>query len=245
MKKYSKILVLSVLCLTCLFGQKDVNAKETNIVYTNSNGVSFTQEEYDFFTRVYWDGYQKNMTQDVYNEYEDLDFLNAEFDSKTVYDVPKTRGTYFSSNYKSIKISKICDDNCRIAVVATWLVNPNIRSFDVIGAYLSGTTLQSTPNTRVVSSTQTKVALNIKKQEHGFGTSVLLPDTGDNVKLNQDFYVAKGGYVYASYQHAVRNATLTTSQKFNISGVGFGGVFSFYDEAYDVYDDMPGVDIQV
>lgn len=245
MKKCSKILVLLILCLTCLFGQKDVSAKETNIVYTNSNGVSFTQEEYDFFTKMYWDGYQNDMTQDDYNEFVSKDFLNAEFNSKTVYDAPKTRGTYFSSNYKSIKISKMCSDNCRISVVVTWLVNPNIRSFDVIGAYLSGTTLQSTPNTRVVSSTQTKVPLNIKKQEHGFGTSVLLPDTGDNVKLNQDFYVAKGGYVYASYQHAVRNATLTTSQKFNISGVGFGGVFSFYDEAYDVYDDMPGVDIQV
>lgn len=245
MKKYSKILVLLILCLTCLFGQKDVSAKETNIVYTNSNDVSFTQEEYDFFTKMYWDGYQNDMTQDDYNEFVSKDFLNAEFDSKTVYDAPKTRGTYFSSNYKSIKISKMCSDNCRISVVVTWLVNPNIRSFDVIGAYLSGTTLQSTPGTRVVSSTQTKVALNIKKQEHGFGTSVLLPDTGDSVKLNQDFYVAKGGYVYASYQHAVRNATLTTSQKFNISGVGFGGVFSFYDEAYDVYDDMPGVDIQV
>lgn len=245
MKKYSKILVLLILCLTCLFGQKDVSAKETNIVYTNSNGVSFTQEEYDFFTKMYWDGYQNDMTQDDYNEFVSKDFLNAEFDSKTVYDAPKTRGTYFSSNYKSIKISKMCSDNCRISVVVTWLVNPNIRSFDVIGAYLSGTTLQSTPGTRVVSSTQTKVALNIKKEEHGFGTSVLLPDTGDNVKLNQDFYVAKGGYVYASYQHAVRNATLTTSQKFHVTGLEYGDVFSFYDEAYDVYDAMPGVDIQV
>lgn len=245
MKKYSRILVVSILCLACLFGYKDVNAKETNIVYTNPNDVSFTQEEYDFFTKMYWDGYQKDITQNDYNEFVSKDFLNAEFDSKTVYDVPKTRGTYFSSNYKSIKISKMCSDNCRISVVVTWLVNPNIRSYDVIGAYLSGTTLQSTPNTRVVSSTETKVALNIKKQEHGFGTSVLLPDTGDDIKLNQDFYVAKGGYVYASYQHAVRNTTLATSQKFDVTGQEHGDVFTFYDEAYDIYDDMPGVDIQV
>lgn len=245
MKKYSKILIVSIFCLTCLFGQKDVNAKERNIVYTNSNGVSLTQEEYDFFTKVYWDGYQKDLTEEVYNEYVDLDFLNAEFDSKTVTEIPKTRGASFSSNYKSIKISKICDDNCRMVVVADWLVNPNIRSYDVIGAYLSGVELESTPNTRVVSSTQTKVALNIKKQSKGFGTSVLLPDTGSNVKINQDFYVSKGGYVYASYQHAMEKTTLATSQKFNVTGLEYGGVFSFYDEAYDTYDAMPGVDIEV
>lgn len=245
MKKYLKILIVSIFCLTCLFGQKNVNAKERNIVYTNSNGVSLTQEEYDFFTKIYWDGYQEDMTVETYNEYKALDFLNADFDSKTVIDTPKTRGTFFSSNYKSIKISKICDDNCRIIVVVNWLVNPNIRSYDVIGAYLSGVELQSTPNTRVVSSTQTKVALNIKKQSKGFGTSALLPDTGSNVKLNQDFYVSKGGYVYASYQHAMENTTLDTSQNFDVTGLGYGGVFTFYDEAYDIYDDMPGVDIQV
>lgn len=244
MRKYSKVIVAILLCMTCLFSIKEVNAKE--VYYTNKNDVALSKEEYDFFTKMYWDGYQESMTKAEYEEFVNMDFLNAEFDSKTKVFYPmQTRDTEIATPAKSLKITKLCSDNCRISVIATWLGNPTTRSYDVIGAYLDGVELQSTPNTSVVSTTETKVALNLKKQANGFGTSLLLPETGSEIKIRQSYYVSKGGRVYASYQHAMRNSTLPTSQSFNISVFGYGNVFDFYGDAKGVYDEMNGVDIDV
>ena len=41
------------------------------------------------------------------------------------------------------------------------------------------------------------------------------------------------------------NTTLAVSQQFNVSRIGYGGVFSFYGTATSVYDNMNGVDIAV
>ena len=42
---------------------------EEDIYYTNDNGVSLTKTEYDFFTKMYWDGYQEFVTPDGFKEY--------------------------------------------------------------------------------------------------------------------------------------------------------------------------------
>lgn len=247
LRKYSKLVIVSLICLSIMCSYSLVSAKETsNSYFTNENGVSLTKEEYDFLTKMYWDGYQKMMTQDEYNKFVENDIINGEFNTKTVTveDNPLTRGTSHTTASKSIKISASCSSNCLVAVTAKWLAQPTIRSYDVMGSYLSGVSLQSTPNTRVSSSSSTSFPTDIKKSGNNFGVSFKLP-SGSNVIINQDFYASKGGKIYSSYQHAMSNTTLATSKNYSFSLVGYGRVFQFNGTAKDVYDAMNGVDISV
>ncbi len=247
LKKYSKLILVSLICLSIICSYSLVSAKEvSNSYFTNENGVSLTKEEYDFLTKMYWDGYQKIMTQDEYNKFKENDIINGEFDSKvvTVGDNNLTRGTTHTTASKSLKVSKSCSSNCLVAVTLTWLGQPTIRSYDVMGSYLSSVTLQSNPNTRVSSSTSTTFPTDIKKSGNNFGVSFKLP-SGSNLIINQDFYASKGGRVYSSYQHAMSNTTLATSKSYTFSLVGYGGVFNFTGNARNVYDAMNGVDIDL
>ena len=78
----------------------------------------------------------------------------------------------------------------------------------------------------------------------GFGNSVLLP-SGSNLVINQILTTTPGGHIFASYQHAMQNVSLATSQLYTFSLGGYGNVFAFYGNAYGKYDGMAGVDIYV
>ena len=68
MKKQIKICAL-LLILFCALNSENVNAQE--VYYTNDYGVQLTQEEYEFLTKMYWDGYQEIMTQEEYEELQE------------------------------------------------------------------------------------------------------------------------------------------------------------------------------
>ncbi len=245
--RFSKLILVSLICLSIICSYTSVSAKETTSYFTNDNGVSLTKEEYDFLTKMYWDGYQKMMTKEEYKNFSDNNIMNREYAEKVVtYDLPKTRGTFHSSLAKSIKIARSCGEyDCFISVVTTWLGVPTVKSYDVMGcSFDGGIKLVSTPNTRVSSSDDTFFSQDLQKFDNGLGSSFKIP-TGSNLVINQDFYVTRKGHVYASYQHAMRETTLEVSRDYKISGIGFGGVFEFGDKASKIYDDMNGVDIAV
>ena len=75
-----------------------------------------------------------------------------------------------------------------------------------------------------------------------FDNSVDLAN-GSNVVLNMDFEVNPGGTVYASYQHAVSNTSLSVSRDYTISSSGYGNVFLFGTAGRSIYDGMNGVSI--
>lgn len=245
-KKYSKLVLVSLICLSIMCSYSLVSAKEVESYYTNDNGVSLSKEEYDFLTKMYWDGYQKIMTKDEYKKFHDNDIIHGEYNEKTlvVNEEPITRGTFHSTGAKSIKIATACQSNCLVSVVATWLGNPTIRSYDVMGAYLDGVSLQSTPVTRVSSSDSVSYTGTLRTFNNGFGVSFKLP-SGSGIIINQDFYASKGGNIYASYQHAMSNTTSAVSQDYTLSRTGYGKVFNFGSSAKNVYDAMNGVDISV
>ena len=70
----SKLILLSLLCLSFFSSFTLVSAKE--IYFTNDNGVSLTKEEYDFLTKMYWDGYQKMMTKEEYQRFDDNNIMD-------------------------------------------------------------------------------------------------------------------------------------------------------------------------
>lgn len=212
--------------------------------YKNDNGVTLSKEEYDFLSYMFWDGCQSLMTKVDYEKFINSDIMNGELDSK-IYNEPMTRATSIENNNRTFKISKSCTTNCLISVTLTWKNNPTVKSHDVMGAYLDGTSLQNTPTTMILTSNGSTKITDLKKANNGFGVSMLLPKSGNNIVINQNFRVSKGGTVYASYQHAMQNITLGDSKNYTFSKAGYGQVFKFSGTAASVYDRFNGVNISV
>lgn len=249
MKKSIKILLVIVGCLVVILGTKNVSAKE--VAYTNEKGFEFTQDEYNFFKKIYGQKFvKKYLDQDIYNQFSNTDFANAEVTTK-VYSTNESRqnptkdSPFFSSPAKSIQISKYCSSIlCKIYVTVTWLGDPTVKSYDDIGVYLDGPTRLGSASTVAYSTSNNNFAEATKYQTDGFGASVLLPE-GNDIIISQIFNYNGTGTVYASYQHAMVNTVLSMAQSFNISDIGYGGVFDFYNNADLIYDNMNGVDLDV
>ena len=108
MKKIVNLSLVFVMAL--LIGIISVNAKE--YYYVNDNGITFTKEEYDFFTAMYYDGYQAYMTSEDMAKFDnvikDASLVETkEYDESKVF-VPsgmQTRGNVHETNAKRLKIS--------------------------------------------------------------------------------------------------------------------------------------------
>lgn len=225
--------------LALFVGIMSVNAES---YYTNKYGVEFTKEQYDFFTEMYYEGYQNYMTEDDL-KYFDINNLIID-DIETVYSddlispyVDSTTGTK-----KTLKISKGPSvSGYTITVVADWFQEPSVRSYDVIGARFDGLALANKPTTKIVNSTGENILTNIDESTNGFGQTFLL--SGKEITITQTYQVRGSGTVYASYQHAKKTISAANSRKYTISSDGFGGVFKFTGTAANVYDNSQGVSI--
>ena len=182
------------------------------------------------------------MTKSDYEWLKELNINISDVEIKSSLDYPiMPLSTSHSTSSKKITIAKSCSTNCTIITSVTWLTSPKIRSYDVIGARFSGTSLVGSSITTKVSSSGGSVdSSNIKELSNGFGASVKLP-TSNNITIQQKFIVKSGGIVFASYQHATKDISLSTSKLYSIASNGLGGVFSFYSSALDIYDGMQGV----
>lgn len=212
--------------------------------YVNDNGVSLTQKEYDFVEVFYGSNFFEKMTIEEYEWIEDLNINNNEVEIQTTYDYSTSmnRTTSHATANKKITIAKSCSTICTIITNVTWYSNPVVRSYDVIGARFVNTSLASdTITTKLYSSGSTITSTNIKTTSNGFGVSIKLPASVTDIRLEQKFYVNTGGYVYASYQHAITSVSLSTSTLYTIGNGGYGGVFNFYGAAVGCYDQMGGI----
>lgn len=239
-----KTILRKVIFITILFliiSIREVNA-QTDEYYENDNGVIVSKKEYQFINDFYGENYFLNMDLVDYEWIEDLNIDNSELEIKRVYDFNhSSRATAITQYGKSLTIAKSCSSNCVIIVNCQWNILPSIRSYDVIGARFSGTTLVSdTINTKLTSSNGTEYFNSVQRFTSGFGVSVKLP-TGSNISIEQKYTVARDGTVYASYQHSQSNISLATSKLYTINSTGYGSVFKFYGNASGVYDEMEGV----
>ncbi len=244
MKKIIGVLIMLVAVLSF---SKNVYAEES-IYYTTTNGIELTEEEYHFLTEFYWDGYPDMMTEAQYEEFKNSDLLDRKLQVKRIEDHGENsiQSTSHGTGAKVLKIAAACSSsNCMITLNLDWLVVPAIKSYDVIGAYLSGVSLISHNGTYVVSTTSSNYYNNLKTAYNGIGNSVKLPSSGSNFIVNMSFTTTKGGTIYGSYQHAMSNTTLPVSKYYNFSLAGYGNVFSFYGSAVGIYDGMGGVDITI
>ena len=243
--KWKRLLIVGIFLLGIM---TQVEAKE-NVFYTTPNGIELTKEEYHFLTTFYWKDYVDHMSLEQYEEFQNSDLLERELISTSRNDsVCQTRSDTHSTTFKTLKVSAACSNNCVISLVNTWKVNPSVRSYDVIGYYLSGLSLLSYNSATVTSSTSSNNYSNFKTEyatyHDAIGNSVPLP-SGNNIVVNQIITTTTGGHIYGSYQHATQNITLPVSKSYTFSLAGYGSVFNFTGSAVGVYDGMAGVDIGV
>ena len=238
------VLLFAVICISYH------NVYAEGIYYTNSMGVSFTKEQYDFYTYLTHDGFQEHVTQEMLNEIANEDLDNIEVEVVRICPTSKVvnrrdDNTYISSGAKSLTMGKYCVSGvCRIISEAEWLAEPNVKSYDVMGAFLDGPTRLGTPDVFVSSSDDFSYEEIIKYENDGFGAIVKIP-TGDDVMIDLTFVYQNTGTIFVSYQHAMVGITFANSQLFNIDYFGYGNVFDFYGSAVGVYDNMPGVHMDV
>lgn len=238
MKKIILIIFMMVI------GIFNVGAKASSeIYYINANNVEFTKEQYDFFGNMYYDGYQSIMSQSDF-DYFDINIMNKENIETEYLNNSLSRSTSVEDLNKTLKISKLSSgSNSVITTILIWNKESLIKSYDVVGARLSNTSLLDIPVTKLISSKgSTNYNLDLNNNS-GFGVSLLL--SGSNIKVTQTFTVKNGGTVYASYQHAKKSISLANSKKYTISSSGYGKVFLFTGTASSTYDQMNGVSISV
>ena len=239
MKKFYILALLSILFIG------KVNAEE--IYYTNSNGVNLTKHEYNVLSEFYWDGYQKNMSN------EELEFVKNrglfENEIKTVEIKDNPIALYgvaeHTTSYKSLKLTVSCESDCLVAVSLQWLKLPKIRSYDILGFYLE--------NANVIIDTDVIVDTNFGRTYHsidkrsstGIGTSFKIPTAVEYLNISQNLIVEKGGIARASYQHASKTISEANSKKYTFSKTGVGGVFNFGSGIQSYYDCMNGVKLDI
>ncbi len=242
------IYLLFVFALFLIVSLMKVEAK--NLYYINNNNVSLSKEEYLFISDLFYDGYQNIMEEKDYNNiFYDSNILNSKISHNIIFDNSSTvtlQGTFQSTASKKITISKACATYCLISIVAEWIKSPIVRSYDLMGAYLENVKLVTSPITTVMNSTGHNDSYEMEEDKNGFGVSIKLLTSGDDMKIVQHFNVAGSGHIYGTYQHAIKNITLANSKKYTISKSGYGKVFLFNNLTIrNYYDGMTGVDIEI
>lgn len=230
-----------------------INVRADEVYYTNSHGVSLTEEQYNFLTELHFDGYQDYITEATHNKYLSMGLYDEKVNKEVIEDFDDTgnslNGTLHETTAKRLELAYACGGNrCTMATTAEWKGTPRIISYDVIGSYLYGNlTRLSTPITYLYWSGNTIEFTDRVYSGNGYGCTALLQNSSVNMIVAQDvdIRVDGSGTFYSSYQHATKRITLETSKKYTTGFGGYGGVFFFYGSAVGVYDQMAGVNVHL
>ena len=230
-----------------------INVRADEVYYTNSHGVSLTEEQYNFLTELHFDGYQDYITEATHNKYLSMGLYNEKVTKKVIEDFDDTGnslyGTLHETTAKKLVLSYACSGKlCNVTTTLYWKGAPKVISYDVMGSYLYGNlTRLSYPITYLYWSGQAIEFTDRVFSGNGFGCTVLLQNSSVQMIAEQDvdIRVNGSGTFYSSYQHATKRITLETSKKYTTGFGGDGGVFFFYGSAVGVYDQMAGVNVHL
>lgn len=238
-----KFLILNILIF--IFIGMDVKA--STVYYSNEN-VSLSEKEYNYIIQLYGKEYLEKMSFEDYLWLKELDIDNSMVEiSFSEENLILPTNVIITTTDQKLAISKSCQSSyCIVTLISTWLNNPTIRSYDVMGFRFNGTSLyNNNVTTRLSSSNGIETISNYRFLDNGFGNSIKLPNSGNNFLIEQRAYVKTGGTVYGTYQHATKNVTLNISKNYYISMTGYGSVFTFTGNAINVYNGLTGVHISV
>ena len=230
-----------------------INVHADEVYYTNSNGVSLTEEQYNFLTELHFDGYQDYITEATHNKYLSMGLYDEKVTKEVIEDFDDTgnslNGTLHETTAKKLVLSYVCSSNlCNMITTLYWKGAPKVISYDVIGSYLYGKlTRISYPITYLYWSGSAIEFTDRVYSGNGYGCTVLLQKSSVQMIAEQDIdiRVDGSGTFYSSYQHATKKISLETSKKYTTGFGGDGGVFFFYGSAVNVYDQMAGVNVHL
>lgn len=236
-------------------------------LYTEAHIAVLDQNKYDQIKSMNLDYdnvrvqnmYVKTEVNNVTGEITETEITKEEYDAAS--ENSSTRATLIGTSYKQLALSFIktseANHTALFVLTATWKIMPVVRSFDVIGARLS--------NMNVVNGTQEGQQIykindgdyqwvqynfngtNIQNHSNGFGISMNLLNNSSLTYLECtiDSSMAINAYpaaVFGSYQHAIEDVSLATSQSYTIGAGGLGSVFIFPTDTIRLkYDGMNGV----
>lgn len=226
-----------------------LNVYADDTYYTSEYGVSMTKEQYDFFSKMYWEGFQSQVTNEIYNKYLSKGLFDREVKTVVKELEPEqgiSRSLTHETTAKKLQLSYSClDGYCTMITSLTWKGIPRVTSYDIIGSVIYGNNAYriGSLTTSLRAGTNSYTYTNYVDNDSGWGCSLPLPTTDYQMIIYQDveIYVSGDTTYYSSYQHATSKVTLETSQKFTTGYGGIGGVFFFYGAASGVYDEMAGV----
>lgn len=238
----NKLIIFLAILLIGTIPSTIVHAQSNSTLYQTQNGITMENSVYQKLCEIYSKNYIETISQE---EYEII--MSNDLDSVEVneYSDPGmiTRGSYFSTNAKTIRIVK---NGNYITLMATWKGIPTIKSYDVIAVRLNNVSLAGgyTFKQTYVSNGNLNVSYDSYKQSfsNGFGSSFKVQN-GSSLELSLTFMISGSGTVYGSYQHASTAATLEESKKYTISHLGYGKVINFDNSVKNKYDAMTGVDL--
>lgn len=170
-----------------------------------------------------------------------------------------TRASYHKTSYKNIAIttSKTGPNSYFIYVTNDWLINPRVKSYDVIAMRVDDATISSGTQRGVQMYTTNGIndvvnysyqGTNMVLSSNGFGISMNLVDAAQGFTCEIEAIVtatSRWATVYGSYQHAMTAVTLAKSKSYTISHNGYGKVINFATAVQNDYDNMQGVSIEL
>lgn len=250
-----KLVKLSLVFIGALFAinTSSIIVHADDSFYTNKNGVSMTEEQYNFLGELYFDGYQEYVTQDKFNKYLSMGLYDEKVYKKEIEDFDadalSPKALIHETTAKKLTLAYSCSGKyCTMVTGLDWKGIPKVISYDVIGSYLYGNlTRMTNPTTFLYWSGQSIEFTDRVYSGTGYGCTALLQKSSVLMSIVQDvdIYVNGSGTFYSSYQHATKRITLETSKKYTTGFGGYGGVFFFYGSAVGVYDQMGGVDVHL
>ena len=83
-----------------------VNAE--SVFYKNANGIILNEQEYDFYSNFYWNGYQEYLTLDDHEKNKSMNIFDKEIEKKEIvtYSPIMERGSFVSNNSRTTEIKK-------------------------------------------------------------------------------------------------------------------------------------------
>lgn len=239
MKKNFKIYLLII----CLLWFESIYASNKNDMknYSNDYGVILSEKEYDFISKMFYEGYQEIINEE---EIKKMRLSKVIKDEVQKIEIPLISEQSLNSGGRILNLTKSCGTTCLIAMNISWNNIPKVKEYDVLGFRVTDIEIKDTNTTKVSANNYSKAYPYNKSSKEGRGFSIVLPNAS-NIKVSASIYTSKNGKVYGTYQHAKEETDLNTSKLYNFNSSGSGKVMLFYGKAFGKYDDINGLNVNV
>ena len=246
---------------------QDLSRDELNYLVRNiaDDGVDITEEYY------VTEQSGENETDIQITEQEAMDILNMKnvkingSFSQTLlssgYDVTRRTAVSETALRKvELKMINVAESYKRVRLTCTWLTIPDVKSYDVIGFRAMGSEAISITDIsdggNIVGYQYcdgksgvkyTMASGNIKINGRGIGISIDLDDSASK-SLKLEFYTTFGNAseafgVAGTYQHAIKDITLSRSKSYTINSLGLGTVLKYSTANAKYYDGAAGLTV--